>query len=441
MTRTAIIPAVALAAVAVAAGSRVTAQSRPPDANLRARVEQRFDVLPLRNGIALRPRDAARNVRSIELADGIISVDGQPATGVELRERLGPDAANLVLELSYLSEDDRRVLFGAPAPAPPAAATPVPPAPPDPLPSPERPRARRGGRDGDRVQIGRSIRINEGEVVDGDVVAVGGSVTVGGEVRGDVVSVGGSITLGPKASVANNVVVVGGQLRRDPSAQIGGRTQEIAIGALNFENWRLSSNPLRMMWGSMVGAAFALAFTLTRLAVLCLLAALVVLFAQSYMERAGARAAADPLKAGAIGLLAQLLFLPILVITVVVLIMTIVGIPLLLLIPFVILGLAVVGLVGFTGVAHRLGHLALSRFGRSVDNPYLTSIAGIILVLSPLLLARLIGLVGNGGAPFSMGLGVAGTLLEYLVWTVGFGAVALMRFSGSAPLASAPATA
>ena len=238
-------------------------------------------------------------------------------------------------------------------------------------------------------------------------------------------AVGGGVTLGPKASVDNNVVVVGGRLTRDPAARIGGRVQEVGIGSLDLGDLRRSGNPLRLLGGSMVSAAFALVFTLTRLAILCLLAALVVLFGREYVERAGAEAATETVKAGAIGLLAQLLFLPVLVITIVVLVMTIIGIPLLLLIPFLILGLAIVGLVGFTGVAYRIGGLAMARFGWPADNPYLTTIAGIVAVLSPLLIARILGLI----LPFTFGLGVIGILLEYVAWTVGFGSVALARFN------------
>ena len=92
-----------------------------------------------------------------------------------------------------------------------------------------------------------------------------------------------------------------------------------------------------------------------RFGILCLLTALVVLFGRPYVERASEQAWNEPLKAGAIGVLAQILFLPVLIITCVVLVVTIIGIPLLFLIPFIILGLALVGLVGFTGVAYRLG--------------------------------------------------------------------------------------
>jgi hypothetical protein len=418
-----------LAAVVVAGDPLAAAQRDRTDlATLKTNIERRFEVLQIRDGVVLKPRDSSAGVQSIEITNDLIAIDGQPATGPDLRQKLGSDDADLVRQFSYLSQEEQRDLFSSSSssrePSTPAVVPPPPPPPPEPTPFSRFERRGRGRRDGDRVQFGSSIHIREDEVVDGDVVDIGGSVTVDGEVRGDVVAVGGGLTLGPKANVANNVVVVGGPLNRDPAARIGGRVQTVGVGNVNFGDWRWGANPLGLFWGSMIGAAFALVFTLTRLAILCLLAALVVLFGRSYMERAADHAATETVKAGAIGFLAQLLFIPVLVISIVVLVMTIIGIPLLLLLPFVFLGLLVVAVVGFTAVGYRLGQLLLTRMGWSTDNPYLTAIAGIVLVMSPLILARLLGLV----VPFTFGLGLIGMLLEYAAWTVGFGAVALTRF-------------
>jgi len=431
MKTTAIIHLLALVAT-VAAGDRVTAQTNQVDtAALRSRIERRFDVLPLRDGVALRPHDSSRGVRSIEVTNGLIAVDGQPVTGPDLRQKLDADDANLILQLSYLTDDVRRAMFSA-APAAPTVLPPPPP--PEPRAEPPIQRRSRGSRrDGDRVRFGESVTIDEDEVVDGDVVVIGGAVTVNGEVRGDVVAVGGGVTMGPKASVGNNVVVVGGPLRRDPASRIGGRVQEVGIGSIDFSNMRWRPNSVWRYWGSAFGSVFALVGTLTRLAILCLLAALVLLLGRVYVERAGDHAMSEPLKSGAIGFLAQLLFLPVLVITIVVLVVTIVGIPLLLLIPFLILGLALVGLVGFTGVAYRVGALVNLRMGWASDNPYVTTIIGIVVVLSPALLARILGLIGFVMLPFTFGLGLIGILVEYLAWTVGFGAVALARFNRQPP--------
>jgi hypothetical protein len=446
-----------LALVLVAASSggerELHAQSQAAEvAALRERVERRFDVLPLREGLLLRPRDQSRGIRSIEIAAGTIAIDGTAATGAELRERLGDDA-DLVLRISYLDEASRAILLGAATtppspPSPPPATSPSdippvrPPAPPaiepgstDPGSRTSSARSRRSRRGGDdRVRFGGSVRVAEDEVVDGDVVAIGGHVTVEGEVRGDVVAVGGGLTLGPRASVTNNVVVVGGPLRRDPGARIGGDVQEVGIGAIDFDGWNWSLNPLSLWGASMVGSAFALVGTLARVAILCLLAALVILLGWDYVERAGALAAVEPVKAGAIGLLAQLLFLPILIITIVVLVITIIGIPLLILIPFMFLGLALVGLVGFTAVGYRVGLQLGSRFGWSTDNQYLTTVTGILLLLSPALLARIVGLSGIPGFPLTGILIFIGVMIEYVAWTVGFGSMALLKFSRPRPL-------
>ncbi len=423
MKRTVGVHILALLALLVAAQSVGHTQTSATDTRtLRERIERRFDVLPLRDGVALRPRDLSRDIRSIEITGGPVAIDGQPATGAELREKLGADA-DLVLELSYLSDEQRRTMFEnrdrasqAVEPAPAERAS-------------DRSSRRSRSRGGDKVRIGGGISVGEDEVVEGNVVAIGGGARIDGEVRGDVVAVGGGVTLGPKATVTNNVVVVGGGLHRDPAARIGGQVQEIGLAGLDLGRWRFPSNPLGFYWGSMVGSAFALIGTLTRLAILCLLAALVLLMGRSYAERAGDRAAVEPLKAGAIGVFAQVLFIPVLVITIVVLVVTIVGIPLLLLIPFLLLGLAVVGLVGFTGVAQRIGHVVCERMGWAHQNPYVTTVIGVAIVLSPALLARLVGLAGGIMFPMTFGLGLIAALIEYLVWTVGFGAVALARFS------------
>jgi hypothetical protein len=424
---------VAVLAAVLSGSERIGAQSGGTDsAALRARIERRFEVLPLRDGVALRPRDASRTVRSVEVTSGLIAIDGQPATGAEVRDKLGADA-DLILQLSYLSDTERRAVFSdtrdvAPAPIEPRVAEPT------------TRRQRRVSRDGDRVHIGGSVTVEEGEVVEGDVVAIGGSARIDGEVEGDVVAVGGGVTLGPKASVARNVVVVGGVLRRDPSAHIGGKVQDVGIGSIDFERWSRSGSPFRLGRSSMFGSAFALLGTLVRLAILCLLASLVVLLGRDYMERAGTFAVTDPFKAGAIGLLAQLLFLPVLVITIVVLVITIIGIPLLILIPFLILGLAIVGLVGFTGVAYRLGRLLAERLGWSAQNPYMTTVAGILVLVSPLLLARLAGLASGVLFPFTIALTFVGVFAEYLAWTIGFGAVALAWFTRPRMPPPVPAT-
>src|SRR5689334_2190641 len=105
MKKTALIHLFALLATVVVAGDHLAAQRDEPDrATLRARVDRRFDVIQLRNGLALKGRDS-RNGPAVEITDEGIAIDGQPASGAEVRQKLGATDGALVLELSYLSRE------------------------------------------------------------------------------------------------------------------------------------------------------------------------------------------------------------------------------------------------------------------------------------------------------------------------------------------------
>ena len=202
-------------------------------AELRTQLSKSYDIVALAQGVALVPKAASSRVRMIQVINGAVTVDGDTLTAAQLRDRLGADAATIV-QLTYLSAAEQRQLAGPESPAGAAAtpATTAPPAPapaPEPAPAPGTP-ARTISRD-DVVRIGGGpITVAENERVDGDVVAIGGAVTVNGEVTGDVVAVGGGATLGPHAVVRGEVTTVGGPLRRDPQAQVFGKVNEVGIG-------------------------------------------------------------------------------------------------------------------------------------------------------------------------------------------------------------------
>jgi hypothetical protein len=85
--------------------------------------------------------------------------------------------------------------------------------------------------DGDGiVRVFADADVPVGEHVDGDVVAVFGSVDVGGSVSGDVVAVFGSVHLAPGAAVDGDVVAIGGVLDHADGATIGG--QSVSLGFL-----------------------------------------------------------------------------------------------------------------------------------------------------------------------------------------------------------------
>jgi hypothetical protein len=394
---------------------------------MRSRLASRFEILPLANGIVLTPRFKT-SVKSVELSEKTIAIDGTPVTGAELRERLGDDA-DVVIQLSYLDSAARRSLAGgetsAPKPAVPATPTVDPRIEP---PESSIPRARRRE---DVVRIGGSVMVEADESVRGDVVAIGGGATINGEVNGDVVVVGGSARFGPQAFVRGDVTAVGGGVVRDPKAVIRGGVNEIGFGEIP---WREGWMRRNWDWDWMDGfyPVARLTGTLVRIMLLALLTALVLFVARTPVEQIADRVAADPVKSWVVGFLAEMLFFPILIMTVVVLAISIIGIPLLLLVPVAIVAALVVMLLGFTAVAYHIGRLLQDKVDVLRSRPYLATFAGILLIVSPVLLARLVGLTGELWF-LVWPIAAVGFLFEYIAWTAGLGAAALARFNKPMP--------
>jgi hypothetical protein len=406
-------------------------------AELRTQLGDRYDIVPLQQGIALVPKQADSKIRMVQVVNGAVSVDGETLTSAQLRDRLGADAAPIV-QLTYLSAAEQRQLA---APAPRSAAQPeAAPAPiPAPAPAPETP-ARSVERKGDVVRIGGSgVDVAENEHVDGDVVSIGGPVKVDGEVSGDVVAIGREgLTLGPHAVVRGEVTAVGGPLKRDPQAQVFGKVNEVGIGP-NGEAVLPPFNARNVFFGTFASRAGRLTTTIARVLMFILFALIVTAVAQRPIQQIAARIMAEPVRAGLVGLLAEILFVPVLVVTIVALIISIIGIPLLILVPFGIIVIGVVMLVGYTGAAYLAGGWALDRFGGARRSPYMTVAIGIALIAGLTLLGRLFALaIGGFGAP----LYVVGYLIEYLAWTIGFGAAIQtwihMRRGPAAPAVSGP---
>ena len=398
--------------------------AQPPAADLAQQIEQRFTVLPIAGGIVLTPRPGTTGFKSIEIVNGTIAIDGTPVTGAELREKLAADA-DPVLQLSYLSPSEQRAIADGTAGA--SSSQPVAPPPPQRRDGRQNFQFRPRARGGDILHIGRETVVKAGQVVNGSAVSIGSSVHVFGEVRGDVVSVGGTVELGPTAVVSDNVVVVGGSLIRDPNARVGGDVREIAWDSTRISTlWRRSLTGAPPASGFSLGAPLALFAVILRTFVLCVLALLVVLVAGNFVERTGERAFTEPLKAGAVGFLAAVLFLPILIITIVVLVVTIIGIPLLLLVPFALLGLVLVSMVGFTAISLRVGRFLGTRMSWT-ENPYVFTALGVVALLTPAIVLRLLGLGVSGFVTMPLALLV--WCAECIVWMIGFGAVALAWFA------------
>lgn len=431
-----LLAALVLAVLAASIESHAQRAEREPSTALRERIEQRFNVVPIANGIALTPKTRRGDVRLIEISD-TVAINGAPVTGSELRERVGADA-DAILQLSYMAVAERQALFGTRQ----EAATAPPPAQPTPEEALERTDRRLRAARGDRINIFGDVRVREDEEVAGQAVAVLGSVHIDGEVGDQVVAVLGSVELGPKAVVRGDIVSVGGRVHRAEGAQVRGGVTEVAIGDIDLPDHLLPMiGGVGLLSLGDFGAVPRLIGSTFRLLLLITLGVMAYLVARRSVESSAERVQDNPVKATFVGLAAGLLIGPLLFLTSFVLVLTIIGIPLLLLIPFIIAFLVLLALVGFTGTALAIGQWASRRFGIGGDAGITTVILGILVILMPLMLARLIALGGWATAPFSFTLGAAAFGLELLVWAAGFGAVLSNTFSGwRARRSAVPAT-
>ena len=174
---------------------------------------------------------------------------------------------------------------------------------------------------------------------------------------------------------------------------------------------------------TILGRVGSFAGTLLRIGLLALLALAIVAFGRTSIERIAERASADPLRSGLTGFLGQVLFVPVLLMTVVLLAVSIIGIPLLVLVPFAIMLLVVVALVGFTSVAYYVGNLLATRFGWTDRGSYVAVLLGVLAIALVTLVARAAAVFGGGLLAFP--LTFVGYVVEYVAWTLGFGAAIL----------------
>lgn len=429
---------VALALVAVSAAISVRAAEQNPaaaEAALARDAEARFDVVLLRDGLALAGRQSDRRV---EISRGLVMSDGQPLSGDEVRRRFGADA-DLVLRLSYLDNATLHRLFRpattaspATAPAPPVPAAPAvraePPAPPPPPPAPpvfDRPSPRDAApvfhRTGARIAVAKSVVVKADEEVTEGVFSAGGSVRIEGRVRDGVVVIGGDLELTPTADVRGDLTVVGGTLTIAEGARHAGAVHH-ATGA-DWPAWSWSWPAVRWARFDPSGPArwLPLGGTIVRLLAIAVGVVLVTLLAGGRTDRIGAAAVASPLRAALVGVATQLLFVPLLVVVSIVLAVTIIGLPFVaVIVPLAVMLMLGAMLLGFTGVVLRLGRAAGGGLG--LDGALRPALFGLALLVLPTLLARLLGVGPDVLRWPGVTLLAIGTVVEYVAWTVGLGA-------------------
>jgi hypothetical protein len=295
----------------------------------------------------------------------------------------------------------------------------------------------------DLVRFGEDITIPEGRVIEGDVVAVGGSITVLGRVKGDAVSVGGTVHVKGKGVVEGDAVSLGGGVQTSDSASVGG--SDVSVGKFDFEHMH-HMWPLIGAWG-MLGAGAWLVKILVGLAITLFIGWISLLLLRERIEHAASVVHERFGKSFVLGLLGWALLVLAIpvgiialvltgVIAIVILCITIIGIPVaILLVVALVLGLIgiVVGAiyVGFLG--YLTGAIFLGRrvLGDRVATKPLMAIAAGVLVIAVLRFAgELIGALSFFAFhPVGMAFGFASALLCFIVTSAGLGALLMSRFS------------
>lgn len=280
---------------------------------------------------------------------------------------------------------------------------------------------------GTRFAVAQNVHVDRDEEVTDGVAVVGGSARIDGRVEDGILVVGGDLHLGPTADIRGDVVLVGGTLIRDQGARLSGGVSYVSFGDWSRRTGLFGWWP-RIELGN-TGRWLSLAATLFRVSILAILMLVVLLVARGPVARVGRAAAAEPVRAAIIGLAAEVLFLPVVLVFSIALGITIIGLPFVfLLVPVAILVALVALLLGFTALACRLGEWLEDRLGWRPRSAVPATALGMFLILMPTLLARLLGVAPEPLRLAAFGVLVAGAIAEFLIWTIGLGATLMTGF-------------
>jgi hypothetical protein len=164
------------------------------------------------------------------------------------------------------------------------------------------------------VRVFADAEVPVGDRIEGDVVAVFGSVDVKGQVAGNVVAVGGSVHLDPGAAVEGDVVAVGGVLDQAKGSSVGG--ESVSLGFFPIA-WGVPTLPVLLL-GVLAGLLLSL-----------FMGWLLHLIFPERMLRVAVTAS----RRTAVSFLLGIVSLPLMLFTVMLLFITVIGIPIAFLLP------------------------------------------------------------------------------------------------------------
>lgn len=402
------------------------------------RLEDGFDLEEVDGGLELVPENDRGDFDSIRIGEGRVSVDGERLESEEL-SRFVDEAARDMLELAELAERiadeggieelERRL---------------------------EREQKRRDRRERRRHRTDTQVSFGSGLTIDRDestrdVVLIGGSLEVLGEVEGDatvvlgsadvsgridgsLVVVGGSIRLREGAEVDGDVTSVGGTVEREGDVIIDGEIIQVDVGeAIDVGDVRIDLGDWDWGWPEFELFGFSAWDLISRglkttLVAMCLV--VLAFLAPFRVRRIGRRVELEPWKSLLVGLISLVLFPALLLLVIALLALSIVGIPLLVVVvPLMLLLLVLLYLLGFTGATHTLGRFLEDRFGGRGLGVIALVLLGLVLVDMWSFLGEIFSLFPWPFKVFALVFLAGGFCLKFIVWTIGLGAAVLEQFA------------
>jgi cytoskeletal protein CcmA (bactofilin family) len=256
--------------------------------------------------------------------------------------------------------------------------------------------------DQDLAVFGGSVMLEEGSKINGSLSVFGGTVVVDGTVDGDLAAFGGVVSLEDHAVIEGDVLTYGASVSTNEKAVVKG-----TIGS-GRPPTRLpgSASPVASAFDSWIGLVTGVFWRLFQSLAMAALAVLVALFALRPMERVGNAIAAKPVAARTMGALTLVAGGGILVAIVITII----------LIPFTIIGLLLMGLATLFGwmvlgliTGERIAHL----FNQEWSGPVCAGLGTLVISLA----GNLIGIIP-----------CVGWLVVAAAMFIGLGGVVLTRF-------------
>jgi len=248
----------------------------------------------------------------------------------------------------------------------------------------------------DAILSGGTVKIIDGDI-GGDLIATGGTIKLGGTFGGDVTVRGGNISLAPNTKIAGNLTYATSQeLKLPEGAQVAGT---IIRSTWNEDESWMSDFGI----GKMI--AVAVFFLLGFGAALLILASVVLAFFTPQVNRAALTVTEQPLQSLGLGVLLAIA-LPV---TMIILMITIVGIPLGL---FVLAVFGVLFGLGIVVAAYWLGMTFRGVLVHDAATPgYLAALGWTLLGLLAFMLVGIIPLVGNVAQFFALVTGFGAFIL------------------------------